>query len=97
MAVSNALARYLELERLMLALDAEDNPAADILRDAMDPLWYSLSEDEIRLLDERPTPVKRSFAEIRLPIIPELFLEPPVAQQPGEPWPSEIKKWEWAA
>jgi hypothetical protein len=36
------LRRYLELERLMLVLDEEGDSAADALRDAMDPLWYSL-------------------------------------------------------
>src|SRR3972149_163463 len=49
------LRRYLELERLMLILDEEGESGADTLRDLMDPIWYSLSDEERRVLDERPT------------------------------------------
>ncbi len=97
MATSHALTRYLELERIMLALDAEDDPTADILRDAMDPLWYSLNEEEIHLLDSRPTPALRSFAEIRLPVLPELFIAPPETEKQSQPWPEKITNWEYAA
>lgn len=40
------LRQYLVLERLMLELDAAGDPIADVLRDAMDPIWYALSDDE---------------------------------------------------
>jgi hypothetical protein len=39
------LRRYLELERLMLLLDEEGDPAADVLRDAMDPLGIRIFDD----------------------------------------------------
>ena len=47
------LRTYIELERLMLILDEDGNPAADALRDVMDPLWYSLSDEERQVLDDR--------------------------------------------
>jgi len=47
------LRKYLELERLMLILEDEGDRGADALRDLMDPLWYSLSDEERRLLDQR--------------------------------------------
>ena len=37
----------------MLALDAVGDPLADQLRDAMDPLWYALTDEEHALLDAR--------------------------------------------
>ena len=52
--MSEKLSAYLELERKMLKLDAEDDPAADGLRDEMDPLWYAMSEEEHLWLDNRP-------------------------------------------
>jgi hypothetical protein len=50
---SARLAAYLTLERAMLALDAAGDPFADRLRDVMDPLWYSLTDEEHALLDAR--------------------------------------------
>jgi len=47
------LAAYLSLEREMLALDAAGDPLADQLRDAMDPLWYGLTDQEHARLDAR--------------------------------------------
>ena len=53
MALKNILAAYLALEQEMLKSDAVGDAAADTLRDAMDVLWYSLSDEEHRLLDDR--------------------------------------------
>jgi len=61
------LRKYLELERLMLILDEEGDRGADALRDAMDPIWYSLSDEERRILDERTIGRIKSVEEIRVP------------------------------
>ena len=59
------LEAYLSLERLMLALDAVADPRADQLRDVMDPLWYSLTDQEHTLLDARTSRPARS-TKVRL-------------------------------
>jgi len=51
--MSPRLLAYLTLERGMLELDEQDDPLADRLRDAMDPLWYALTEAERAELDAR--------------------------------------------
>ncbi len=52
LAVTSArLLAYLDLERAMLGLDDLDDPLADNLRDAMDPLWFGLSDEERAMLD----------------------------------------------
>ena len=51
--MTSRLRKYLEMERLMMILDVEGDAAAEALRDAMDPIWYSLTDEERRLLDER--------------------------------------------
>jgi hypothetical protein len=50
--MTSRLQVYLELERLMLVLDDAGDPAAEHLRDAMDPIWYALDDEDRRLLDE---------------------------------------------
>lgn len=35
----------------MLRLDEEDEAAADVIRDLMDPLWYRLTDEERAFLD----------------------------------------------
>jgi hypothetical protein len=47
------LRAYLALERAMLELDEQDDPLADRLRDAMDPLWYGLTDADHAALDAR--------------------------------------------
>lgn len=52
--MSPRLLAYLDLERAMLALDGQgDEALADRVRDAMDPLWYALTDDEHQWLDDR--------------------------------------------
>ena len=47
MAVTSPrLQAYLALERSMLDLDDLDDSLADKLRDAMDPVWYALTDEE---------------------------------------------------
>jgi hypothetical protein len=50
------LEAYLSLERAMLQLDAAGDLFADALRDAMDPLWYELSDEDREFLDRRQVP-----------------------------------------
>ena len=71
------LRKYLELERLMLILDAEGDPTAETLRDAMDPIWYSLTDEERLLLDERRIGRIKSLEEIRVPAGSQVFGEAP--------------------
>jgi len=50
---SPRLEAYLDLERSMLALDELSDPLADKLRDAMDPIWYALTDEERAMLSRR--------------------------------------------
>ena len=54
--MTNALRKYLDLETIMLGLEALDARAADAVRDVMDELWYQLSDADRRSLDERTAP-----------------------------------------
>jgi hypothetical protein len=75
--MSMRLDAYLTLERVMVALDAAVDPLADTLRDMMDPLWLSLTDEEHQFLDARALsspatlaaviPVRRSFFVQRRP------------------------------
>lgn len=47
------LRTYLGLERQMLAIDSVDGPVADRIREAMDTLWYALTDEEHSELDAR--------------------------------------------
>jgi hypothetical protein len=53
LAMSLRLDAYLELERAMMTLDDADDPMADRLRDALDPLFYSLTDEEHAFLNRR--------------------------------------------
>ena len=44
---------YLALEKVMFLLDALEDQTADLVRDAMDPIWHRLSDEERATLDER--------------------------------------------
>lgn len=72
--MSARLRTYLALERHMLALDEAGDPLADALRDAMDPIWYSLTDDEHQILNERTVVVAREPA---LAARIEPFFSPP--------------------
>ena len=66
------LSAYLAIEWQMLALDTLGDPVAETLRDAMDSLWYELSDEDHDLLDNRTV----QFAgESLLPIGTDLFEE----------------------
>jgi hypothetical protein len=51
--MSVRLDAYLDLERAMLALDDAGDQMADALRDALDPIWYALSDDDRAFLNQR--------------------------------------------
>lgn len=63
MAEMNRLEAYLSLERAMLQLDAAGDRFADALRDAMDPLWYELSDEDREFLSRRQVPESISELE----------------------------------
>lgn len=91
------LRRYLELERLMLILDEEGDAGAETLRDAMDPIWYSLTDEERRLLDERRIGRIRSLEEIRVPAGSEVFCEAPAPAERRTIPQGPIGGWKLAA
>jgi hypothetical protein len=95
--VTSRLRKYLELERLMLILDEDGDPGADALRDAMDPIWYSLNDEERRILDERTIGRIKSVEEIRLPAGDQVF-GPAPDPAPPRPLPKgPVKGWKSAA
>lgn len=51
--VLNILVVYLELERVMLMLDAMDNSNADHVRDAMDGVWADMTDEQRAALNNR--------------------------------------------
>ncbi len=63
MAELNRLEAYLSLERAMLQLDAAGDLFADALRDAMDPLWYELGDEDREFLSRRQVPESISELE----------------------------------
>lgn len=93
--MTSRLRVYLELERLMLSLDEADAISADALRDAMDPLWYGLSEQERQLLNERSRGVITSLEGLRVPISAQLgyAVEPLRTQKPLPKAPTPIRGW----
>lgn len=75
MALSDDLFLYLRLERLMMDLDDQANPLAERIRDLMDPLWYSLPEDDRKYLDSRGVVEIRTLYPVTL-VVPDLLSEP---------------------
>ena len=74
------LSLYVDLERAMLAAEAIDQSFADSIRDVMDPIWYALSADERKLLNERPGDFIQG---LRRPLGDDLFYNPdPPEQRP---------------
>lgn len=73
-AMSPALRKYVELERIMLDLDAVDERAAEAVREVMDDVWYGLSEDERASLDERSVvgPIK-VLEPVRVPVTADVL------------------------
>jgi hypothetical protein len=73
---------YLALERVMMSLDDAGDPMGDVIRDAMDPIWYGLSAEEKAFLNSRGTCSLESLYPVRLPAR-ESFFVPPVELPSG--------------
>ena len=52
-SATTLLDSYLTLEAAMIVLDDADDPAADTLRDALDPIWRKLSAEDRAFLSAR--------------------------------------------
>lgn len=82
--MSPRLFAYLDLERAMLALDDRgDEVLADRVRDAMDPLWYGLTDDEHAWLDARAS-VELEPARVPRVLATE-FVPPSTLTDPSNP------------
>ena len=78
----------------MLALDTAKDPLADVLRDAMDSLWYGLSDKEHTLLNNRTV----LFSADSALTIGENLLEAGV-DEPAPTFmtgPIRVSQWEYA-
>ena len=75
MAISKQLDLYLRLERIMIELDDGNDLLADRMRDLMDPIWYSLSDEDHQFLDNRGEIDIRVLYPITL-AVPDLFRNP---------------------
>jgi hypothetical protein len=51
--VSERLRVYLRLEEVMMRLDDAGDALAEAMRDELDLIWYSLSDEEVAYLDQR--------------------------------------------
>ena len=51
MKINDTLARYMELALLLHWDDTLTYDATDLLLEAMDPLWFQLTEEQIEFLD----------------------------------------------
>lgn len=86
------LSVYLDLERLMLVAESIDEQAANILRDAMDPIWYALTDADREMLDRREVDFIRSLEGLRIPVGEHLYYAPhhpekrPIPREPIQDW-----------
>jgi hypothetical protein len=95
--ISPRLKAYLALERQMLELGTAGDPVADLLREAMDPLWYGLTDEEHEILDARIISTA-STSSLRSPVGSSLFLAPPRPPNPRRRRdPVRVSGWECAA
>ena len=59
----------------MMDLDDRQDALADGVRNLMDPLWYSMTEEEHASLDDRGAVAVRVLYPVTL-VVPDLFHEP---------------------
>jgi hypothetical protein len=78
-AMNNKSDLYLRLERIMIELDGQNDPFADLIRDLMDPLWYALSDEDHQFLDSREEMEIRILYPVTL-TVPDLFASPSAEQ-----------------
>jgi hypothetical protein len=96
MADMNRLEAYLALEREMLRLDEAGDALADSLRDAMDPLWYQLGDEEREFLNGRTIPVVAAELEpLRFRLDRIQPLGEPARYQDADPF--QFDDWKCAA
>lgn len=95
MAISRKLSLYLEMERLMLALEGDNVQAADTVRDLMDPLWYDLEDEDRVFLDNRTISSVHTFEWVTVPMAACVVQVLPAG--PSEIPAGEIADWKTAA
>jgi hypothetical protein len=96
--MSVRLDAYLDLERAMRALDDVGDPTADALRDALDPIWYALTDDERAFLNQRaiaPGPVYGIRVALDATFFAVVLIPSPPSTEPATP--VRIVDWEYAA
>lgn len=82
------LREYLNLESVMLTLDALDEALADRVRDAMDPLWHQLPAEDRAWLNTRDLRWDATHGSISLPLSASVLHAPPPVEPaalPGAP------------
>lgn len=85
---------YLTLEREMRRLDEVDDPAAEAIRDALDPIWFLLDEDERDYLNRRRI-VRGPVNCVRISLDETWFIdEPPLVDRTRTP-PRVIASGDW--
>ncbi len=67
---------YLDLERLMLVAENVDETVANVLRDAMDPIWHALTNADREVLDQREVHFIQSLEGLRVPVGDRLYHAP---------------------
>ncbi len=96
--MSVRLDAYLDLERTMLALDDAGDAMADVLRDALDPIWYALTDDDRAFLNRRSIAAGPVYY-VRVAIAAGLFMDvaPPTPPTNRPTTPVHIDDWMCAA
>ncbi len=80
----------------MMTLDDAGDSIADVLRDALDPVWHALAEDEKEFLNRRII-IEGPMGPIRIPEA-SLFTPLPVTPQPTRKTGVQvILDWKYAA
>ncbi len=92
MALTTHLDTYLSLERQMMALDRSGDPLADLIRDAMDRVWYGLSDEEHHVLDSRMIMDLESLYAVHLKPGRHLFVNPPELPPPSRTANKDVGK-----
>jgi hypothetical protein len=80
--MSVRLDAYLDIERTMMALDDAGDPMADALRDALDPLWYALTDEDRAFLNRRTIAAGPVYC-MRFAVDAEFFMA--VVEPPSRP------------
>jgi len=91
------LSLYLSLERLMFVAEGVDERTADVIRDAMDPIWHVLTDEDRETLNHRVVGFIRSLEGLRVPLGDHIYYRDPGPPEKS-PIPEEpIQGWRKAA